>query len=328
MGITRQQALDCFASDDLIGIGMEADAVRRALHPEGVVSYGLDGHVDLQQQAGEAERVSHDERLLQQVRNVLEADGTGISVNAGALANPGLDGVADLLRNMKQAFPQLQVSGFQAGEIVAAAERLHLSVRDVLLRLQEAGLQSLEGDDAGILHDEVRQRTGTPPCDAKAWVAVHRTAHQLGLRSSASMTFGAGETSDYRVEHLETLRNLQEETGGFLAFELRAFQPSAMNAGQQAIDEATSVEFLKMLAISRMVLDNVGTVRSSWWSQGLKVLQMGLRFGSNDVGSLQANGIAAASGKSTSEEELRRLIRDAGFKPVQRDLLYRTMFLP
>lgn len=327
MGITRQQALDCFASDDLIGIGMEADAVRRSLHPEGVVSYGLDGYLDLQQEpaaeSGSAEGLVAEERSLRDIRNVLHAGGTGISVSDGVPTQQGLARTVQLLRTMKMMFPQLQMRGYSASTILGVAERSRLPVRDILLQLHDAGLQSLGGDDAGILQDEVRQRGGHVQCGTEAWIGVHRAAHQLGMQSTASMTFGAGETSTHRFEHLQALRDLQDETGGFTVFELLAWKPT----GQMTMEEATSVEFLKMLAISRMVVDNIENFQTSWSAQGVKVLQMALRFGSNDLGSLQTGKPVGGSGKGTTEEELRRVTRDAGFKPVQRDLLYRTMFL-
>jgi cyclic dehypoxanthinyl futalosine synthase len=150
------------------------------------------------------------------------------------------------------------------------------------------------------------------------------------MRTTATMMFGVGETMEHRVNHFEVVRRLQEETGGFTAFIPWSFQPQNTALGGRGWDEATSVEYLKTLAISRMYLDNIENVQSSWVTQGLKVLQMGLRFGGNDVGSvmLEENVVkAAGTSNCTTEEELRRIIRDAGFKPVQRDTLYRTMFL-
>jgi cyclic dehypoxanthinyl futalosine synthase len=143
------------------------------------------------------------------------------------------------------------------------------------------------------------------------------------MPTTATMMFGGGETMQHRVNHLEAVRQLQEETGGFTAFTPFAFQPSAAAAGLPGWEEATGVEYLKTLAICRMYLDNIENVQSNLETQGLKVLQMGLRFGGNDVGAVP-EGIGM---KPIAEEDLRRVIRDAGFKPVQRDILYRTLFL-
>jgi cyclic dehypoxanthinyl futalosine synthase len=154
--------------------------------------------------------------------------------------------------------------------------------------------------------------------DFQEWLGVHGAAHQLGMQTAATMVFGAGETPEQRVGLLEAVRQLQQETGGFTAF-----VPVAAEApGGRELDGATAVERLKMLAISRMFLENIENVQSSRAGQGLKVLQTGLRFGANDVGTVDAG---AANG--AAEEDLRRIIRDAGFRPAQRDALYRTMFL-
>ena len=192
---------------------------------------------------------------------------------------------------------------------------------DTIARLRDAGLDSIPGDDAGILDDAVQPQGARMKWKAEDWIAVHRAAHELGMKTTSTMTFGGGETLEHRMNHLEAVRQLQEETGGFTAFTPWSFAPqsSALNG----FEEATAVEYLKMLAISRMYLSNIENMQSNLETQGLKVLQVGLRFGGNDVGSaLLAEGANAAT-----EEQLRQIIRDAGFKPVQRDALYRTMFL-
>jgi cyclic dehypoxanthinyl futalosine synthase len=187
--------------------------------------------------------------------------------------------------------------------------------------VRDAGLSSIAGDDAEILDDAVQR--GGSRCPVAEWIGVHRAAHALGIRSTAAMVFGGGETLEHRVNHLEALRQLQEETGGFTSFTPSAYQmDSAVTI--PGWEEATGVEYLKTLAISRMYLDNIENVQANLETQGLKVLQMGLRFGGNDVGSVPE--AAPGSGKAIAEEDLRRVIRDAGFRPVQRDLLYRTMY--
>jgi cyclic dehypoxanthinyl futalosine synthase len=150
------------------------------------------------------------------------------------------------------------------------------------------------------------------------------------MRTTATMMFGVGETIEQRINHFEVVRQLQEETGGFTAFIPWSFQPGHTAMGGRGWEEATSVEYLKTLAISRLYLDNFENVQASWVTQGLKVMELALFFGANDVGSvmLEENVVkAAGTSNCTTEEELRRIIRDAGFKPVQRDTLYRTMFL-
>jgi cyclic dehypoxanthinyl futalosine synthase len=316
MGITRQQALDCFASDDLIGIGMEADALRRTLHPEGVVTYTVDRLLDC---ADPDPNTFYD-----RVRETVDMGATGILLPSGAQPNVPLDRYESLLTGIKQRFPGIQLHGLSATQILALASASQLSLRDTIARLHDAGLDSIAGS-AVIFNDEIRKRAAPDKCTTAEWINVHRTAHQLGLRTKATMIFGVGETMADRIDHLEILRALQEETGGFTAFTPLAAQPGVAVI-PSAVAEPTAVEYLTTLAVSRLYLDNIENLQGSWRTQGLKVLQMGLRFGGNDVGSVLLEEHASKPGGAT-EEELRRIIREAGFRPVQRDTLYRTMFL-
>jgi cyclic dehypoxanthinyl futalosine synthase len=310
MGITRQQAIDCFASDDLIGIGMEADALRRSLHPEGVVSYTIDRSLDCSGPDLNA--------LYDHVRKTVEMGATGVLLHSDPRQRVPLDRYESLFAGIKQRFPEVWLHGLSATQILTLAATAQVSLRDTIARLRDAGLDSI-ASNAIILNDEVRQRIAPDKCSAADWANVHRTAHQLGLSTTATMIFGVGETIAQRIDHLELLRELQQETGGFTAF-----TPLAYQAGIEA--EPTAIEYLKTLAVSRLYLDNIENLQGSWATQGLKVLQMGLRFGGNDVGSVLLEEHFGKPGGAT-EEELRRIIREAGFKPVQRDTLYRTMFL-
>jgi len=297
MGITRQQALDCFASDDLIGIGMEADAIRRTLHPESVVTYTLDRTLDATASDLDA-----------QIEDALDAGVTGIYLRF--VPATILDHLKVTLSKVKTLHPELTLQALTATEILALAKASGLSIPDIFTQLRDSGLDSLSGDDAPILDPTFSASSTCTPAD---WLAIHRAAHQLGILTTASMTFGNGETSEQRINHLDALRQLQQETTGFIAF-----IPTASAA--QAPDDPTAVEYLKTLAISRLYLDNILNIQASLETQGLKVLQMGLRFGANDAGSL-------APGDRTTEEDLRRVIRGAGFQPIQRDSPYRTFFL-
>jgi len=209
-------------------------------------------------------------------------------------------------------------------------DRTGLSLSEHLLSLKEAGLGSIPGTAAEILDDEVRYKIARLKCLTEDWLNVHRTAHKLGMRTTATMMFGVGETLEHRINHFQHVYDLQEETGGFTAFIPWSFQPKNTALGGRHWDEATAVEYLKTLAIARLFLSNFENVQSSWVTQGLKVCQLGLRFGGNDVGSvmLEENVVRSAGvANCTTEEELRRMIREAGFVPKQRDTLYRQMFL-
>jgi cyclic dehypoxanthinyl futalosine synthase len=270
------------------------------------------------------------ETIYEKIRETVELGGTGVLMQGGLHPDLKIDWHEQMLRGIKERFPKIHLHCYSASEVIAIAEYSGLSIRDTISRLRDAGLDSIPGGGAEILDDEVRHRIARLKCLTDDWLNVHRTAHQLGMRTTATMMFGVGETMDQRINHFEVVRSLQEETGGFTAFIPWSFQPKNTALGGRGWDEATSIEYLKVLAISRLYLDNIENVQASWVTQGLKVLELGLHFGGNDVGSvmLEENVVkAAGTSNCTTEEELRRIIRDAGFKPVQRDTLYRTMFL-
>ena len=310
MGITREDALDCFNSNDLIGIGMEADAVRRKLHPEGVVSYTIDGMIDYNAPG-----------IYNKIEEIVAMGGTGVTLQGEVLPDHTIAWFESLLIDIKKRYPALWLHSLSATEILTIARQSGLTVGDTIARLQAAGLDSIPGNDAGILDDGVHHQGPRSRWKAADWVAVHRTAHGLGIQTAATMVFGGGETMEHRISHLETLRRLQEETGGFASFTPWSYLPQS--SAVRGFEEATAVEYLKTLGISRLFLDNIANVQSNLETQGLKVLQVGLRFGGNDVGSVPLGQSANAA----TEEQLRQVIRDAGFKPIQRDTLFRTMFL-
>ena len=316
MGISRNEALDCFRSDDLIGIGMEADAVRRRLHPEGVVSYVIDGRVTYTECATGAGF----DQLCEKISDIVAKGGHGVMLQGEVTPALTISWFDGLFRSIKKRFPAIWLHSLSASEILSIAAQSEMTVPDTIERLRDAGLDSIPGDDAGILDDEVQQGA-RKKWTTEDWLAVHRAAHRLGIQTTATMTFGCGETMEHRVNHLQAVRSLQEETNGFASFTPWSFSPKT--ASMQGFEEATAVEYLKTLAISRMYLDNVRNVQSNLETQGLKVLQVGLRFGGNDVGSV----MLAEGANAATEEQLRQVIRDAGFKPVQRDTVYRTMFL-
>ncbi|MCZ2155469.1 MAG: dehypoxanthine futalosine cyclase [Bryobacterales bacterium] len=340
----REEALDLFRSDDLIGIGMAADQVRRKLHPEGIVTYIIDRNINytnacteyctfcaFYRPVGHKEVYIHDKDvILEKVRETEELGGTGVLMQGGLHPDLKIEWYEELLRAIRERFPNIWLHCFSAPEILNIAQVSGLSVRDTLLRLWDAGLQSIPGGGAEILDDEVRHRIARLKCGTAEWLSVHRTAHEIGMRTTATMMFGCGETLEQRMNHFDVVRQLQEDTGGFTAFIPWTFQRENTALGRSVKEEATAVEYLKTLAISRLYLENILNVQSSWVTQGLKTCQLGLRFGGNDVGStmIEENVVSAAGAHNeANEEELRRIIRGAGFIPKQRDTLYRTYFL-
>jgi cyclic dehypoxanthinyl futalosine synthase len=256
--------------------------------------------------------------------------GTGVLMQGGINPDLKIDWFESLFRGIRERFPKVHLHCLSAREIIGIAEYSEISLEETIRRLMEAGLQSIPGGGAEILDDEVRSKVARLKCTTQDWLDVHRIAHKLGMKTTATMMFGVGETEEHRVNHFQRIYDLQEETGGFTAFIPWTFQPKHTALGGRGWPESTAVEYLKTLAISRIFLSNFPNVQASWVTQGLKVCQMGLRFGGNDVGSvmLEENVVkAAGTTNCTTEEELRRIIRDAGFRPVQRDTLYRTFFL-
>lgn len=341
--ITRQQAIDLFKSDDLVSLGMEADAVRKRLHPEGIVSYIIDRNINYTNFCTEYcsfcafyRPLGHEEGyilpkelILAKIQETIDLGGTGILMQGGLHPHLKIEWYEDLLRTIKGRF-NIWCHCFSAPELVNIAEVSGLSLRDTIARLRDAGLDSIPGGGAEILDDGVRHRISRLKCSTQEWIDVHRTAHSLGMRTTATMMFGTNETIEQRLNHFDIVREIQEDTGGFTAFIPWFFQRENTSLGRFVKQEATAVEYLKMLALSRIYLDNILNIQASWVTPGLKVCQLGLRFGGNDVGSImiEENVVSAAgTHHRATEEQLRRLIRDAGFVPKQRDTLYQTYFL-
>ncbi len=301
--MTRREALEMFESDDLIGLGVEADAVRRKLHPEGIVSYLIERRIEY---IGADGSTVPEDAIFERIQETIDRGGTGIVLHGGLRPDITIEWLEVLLRSIKARFP-VETHGFCAPAPANIARASGLTLRDTIARLRDAGLDSIPGGGA----------------ETPEWGDTHRIAHGLGMCTTAVMRFGGGETAEQRLNHLELVRQIQEETGGFQAFLPWSFP------GRAVKEEPTAVEYLKMLAISRVYLDNIPNAQSSWVMPGLKTCQVGLRFGGNDVGSIRMEDGAHMAGAhhQATEEQLRRLIRDAGFVPKQRDPLYRSYFL-
>jgi cyclic dehypoxanthinyl futalosine synthase len=343
MSLTIEEALDLFASDDLIGIGMAATAVRNKKNDPRVATYQIDRNINYTNfcteycsfcafyrplGAKDGYLLSF-ESIYQKIDEMLELGGTGVLLQGGLHPDLRVEYYETLLRSLKQRYPQVHLHCFSAPEILCIAEVSGLSVRDTIARLQDAGLDSIPGGGAEILDDEIRARISRLKCTSDEWENMHRAAHSLGMRTTATMMFGCGEEPRHRANHLARVHRIQEDTGGFTSFIPWIFAPENTPLGKK-VPEATAVDYLKTLAISRMFLDNIDHIQSSWLTPGIKVCQVGLQFGADDVGSIliEENVVYAAGVRNrTNEEELRRIISDAGYMPAQRDTLYRAYYL-
>ena len=343
MGISQQEALDLFNSDDIVGIGMAANDVRRKKNDPRVATYQIDRNINytnfcteycsfcaFYRPMGSKEGyILPFEEICRKIDEMLELGGTGVLLQGGLNPDLKLDYYENLLSSLKKKYPRVHLHCFSAPEIICIAEISSLSIRDTIARLRDAGLESIPGGGAEILDDEIRARISRLKCTSNEWEEVHRSAHSLGLRTTATMMFGCGENYQHRVNHFERVRRLQEDTGGFTSFIPWIFAPENTPLGKK-VPEATAVDYLKTLAISRMYLDNIDHIQSSWLTPGIKICQLGLQFGADDVGSIliEENVVYAAGVRNrTNEAELRRIITDAGYIPAQRDTLYRTYFL-
>lgn len=320
---------------DLYQLGFAANAMRMRLHPERRVTYVIDRNINYtdicisackfcafykppEEKGGYL--LSFDE-LAEKIRETKELGGTQILLQGGLHPDLPLEYYEEMVRFMRDT--GIHVHGFSPPEICHFASIASISISEVLRRLIAAGLGSIPGGGAEILCDRVREATAPRKCSADEWLAVMEEAHAQGLRTTATMMFGHVETLEERLEHLRRLRELQDRTGGFTAFIPWPFQPD--NTVLADIDKVSGYGYLRMLALSRIYLDNFMNVQASWVTQGPKVAQLSLFFGANDFGSTMIEeNVVAAAGVSfrLSEQEIRRLVTDAGFVPQQRRMDY------
>ncbi|WP_124331457.1 cyclic dehypoxanthinyl futalosine synthase [Desulfonema ishimotonii] len=333
--LTEDEALLLLREASLLTLGSLAHRIRLKRHPEPLVTFVVDRNINytnvcmsgcrfcaFYRSAGHEEAyIISEESLRRKIRETLDLGGTQILLQGGMHPDLGLDYYINLLTFIHENF-DIHVHGFSPPEIHFMAEKSGLSLEETLKRLMAAGLNSVPGGGAEILVDEVRREISPNKCSAGQWLEVMRTAHRLGLRTTATMMFGHVEKTEHIIEHLMKIRDLQDETGGFTAFIPWTFQPDNTRI---RVTPRTSVEYLRVLALSRIVLDNVDNVQASWVTQGDKIAQVALSFGANDLGStmIEENVVAAAGVKfRLPKSEMVRLIRQAGFRAVQRDCFY------
>jgi cyclic dehypoxanthinyl futalosine synthase len=265
--------------------------------------------------------LSHEE-IDRKIDELVSIGGIQILMQGGHHPKLGIDYYLDLLNHIREKYPQINIHAFSPPEFNHFAEVFRMPLREVILRFKEAGLGSIPGGGGEILVDRVRHRIAPLKCNTEQWLEVMRTAHDLGLNSSATMMFGHVEAVEDRIEHLERLRQLQDQTGGFTAFICWTFQPG--NVALKATPVG-STEYLRTQALSRIYLDNFENVQSSWVTQGPKIGQIALRYGANDFGSvMMEENVVSSTGTSfrITREEIEQLIAEAGFEPRTRNNWY------
>lgn len=331
------QARYVWDMNDVFSLGELAHKRRMELHPEKIVTYIVDRNINYTNVCISACKfcaffkgpgedggylLSNDE-ILAKVQETVDLGGYQILLQGGMNPDLPLTYYTELLATLKAHFPQVAVHGFSPSEVWYLSQKEGLSLVDILEALRAAGLDSMPGGGAEVLVDDVRNRVSPRKCTADQWLEVMETAHRLGMRTTATMMFGQGETFEQRIEHLERLRSLQDRTGGFTAFIPWTFQPRNT---RMEMRESSSNEYLKFLALSRLYLDNIANIQASWVTQGPMVGQLALLWGANDFGStmIEENVVAAAGVHfRLPEADLRELVTRAGFTPCRRTMDYR-----
>jgi cyclic dehypoxanthinyl futalosine synthase len=335
--ISPAEGLALLKSNDLAALGRAADAVTRRLHPEPIRTYNIDRNINYtnictavcdfcafyrRPKSSEGYVLPRAE-LLQKVRETVELGGDQILMQGGLHPDYKLEWYEELLQDIKQSFPQVNVHGFSPPEIHHFTKVNKLPLKTVLERLKAAGLGSLPGGGGEILVDRVRGAMTRGKVMSDDWLNVMRVWHELGGHGSATMMFGHIETLEERIEHLERLRQVQDETGGFTAFICWTFQPDHTEMAD--VPPAGSFEYLKTQAVSRLYLDNFPNIQSSWVTQGQKIGQLALLFGANDMGSLmiEENVVAeAGTVHFLTLDQMRNSISELGYTPRQRNVHY------
>ena len=339
MQISRGEALWLLTEADLLDAGKLADGIRRRMHPENMVTFIVDRNVNYTNICDSKCRFcafyrDHDaadaylltvEEIYQKITELVDTEGTQLLMQGGLHPGLGVEWFELLFRGIKRHFPEVQNHSLSPAEITQIAKVSGLTIADVLLRLKEAGLDSIPGGGAEILVDRVRKEISPRKIGWEGWAAVMREAASLGMPTTATMMFGSKEGPEDIVEHLFRVHDLQAGGGTFTAFIPWTYQPGNTELGGKS---ATGAEYLKVLALSRILLVNIPNIQASWVTQGAGMAQVALFFGANDLGGtmLEENVVAAAGCTfRISREEMVEMIREVGFRPAQRTTLYRIV---
>ncbi len=336
--IDAEEGLVLYKDADLLTLGELANTVRKRLHPERLVTFIVDRNINYtnvcvnkckfcafyrEANSPDAYLLSKEE-IFRKIEETIEQNGTQILMQGGVHPDLGIVYFEDLFSSIKSRFA-IQIHSLSPAEISFIARQADLSIIDTLKRLKISGLDSIPGGGAEILVDRVRKKVSPNKIRWRQWADVMKTAHRLGMPTTATMMFGSLETQKEIVEHLVRLRDIQDETLGFTAFIPWTYQPGNTELGGRS---ATAVEYLKTLALSRIMLDNFQNIQASWVTQGAKIAQVALEFGANDFGStmIEENVVAAAGITfRMTRQEIIYLIRDAGYTAAQRDTRYNIL---
>ena len=336
--LDADEGLALLRQADLLTLGELAGSVRKRLHPERVVTFIVDRNINytnicvnkckfcaFYREAGSPDAyVLTREEIFKKIEETIDLGGTQILMQGGVHPDLGIEYFEDLFSSIKSRFT-IQIHSLSPSEISYVAKKAKISITAALKRLKAAGLDSIPGGGAEILVDRVREKVSPNKIRWREWMEVMKEAQRLGMPTTATMMFGSLETQEEIVQHMVRLRDLQDETRGFTAFIPWTYQPGNTELGGRP---ATAVEYLKVLSLSRIMLDNFLNIQASWVTQGAKIAQVALEFGANDFGStmIEENVVAAAGvAFRMSRQEIISIIKDAGYTPAQRDTCYNIL---
>ncbi len=342
--ISNKEALDLLQNVPLIELGQLASKRKLELHPKKVTTFVVDRNINYtnicwvdckfcafyrKEKDADAYVLTY-EQIDQKIEELLEIGGTQILFQGGVHPKLKIEFYEDLVEHIHKKYPDITIHGFSAIEIDYISKISKISYKDVISRLHNKGLSSIPGAGAEILNDEVRDIIAPKKLDTQDWLEVHRQAHKLGVKSTATMMYGTVETDQQIISHWEKIRNLQDETGGFRAYIMWSFQSAHTQLAAQFpnIQEQSPNRYLRLLAVARLYLDNFTNIQSSWVTQGSYIGQMALKFGANDLGStMMEENVVSAAGvtNSMNQAQMIDLIKDIGENPAKRDTAYNIL---
>ncbi len=344
MRLTKKDALKLIQNEDLLKLSKMAYEKKLELHPKKITTFIVDRNInytnicwcDCKFCAFYRHKNDKDAYLLsfeeidKKIEELIKIGGTQILFQGGVHPDLKIDYYEKLVSHIHKKYPQITIHGFSAPEIDYISKISKISIKETLVRLKEAGLSSIPGAGAEILVDKVRKIIAPKKISSSRWLEIHKTAHLLGMKTTATMMFGSVDKEEDVVEHLEKIRNLQDETGGFRAFIMWSFQPKNTELYKKGIikHKTSSNRYLRYLAVSRLFLDNFKNIQSSWVTQGSYIGQLALLYGANDLGStmMEENVVRSAGVQNRmNQEEMIKLIKDIGEIPAKRNTAYEIL---
>ena len=342
--LSVDEAVALIENEELLALQKMAYERKKQLHPKGITTFVVDRNINYtnicwvdcdfcnfyRHEKDEDAYILSFEQIDQKIEELLAIGGTQILFQGGVHPKLAIEWYEDLVEHIHTKYPQVTIHGFSAIEIDYIARRSGISIEETLERLHAKGLSSIPGAGAEILSDRVRDIIAPKKLDVSRWLEVHKISHTLGIKSTATMMYGTVETTREIVEHWEKIRSLQDETGGFRAFIMWSFQGlgTKLKGRMPNLHKTSANRYLRLLAVSRLFLDNIKNIQSSWVTQGSHIGQMALLYGANDLGStmMEENVVASAGARNRmNQQQMIRLIKDIGEKPAKRNTAYEIL---